>query len=169
MKAQELLREQFKQIHQFMEMTVGDVSKEALGKTEEGWTINSIGALYAHTVVAEDMMVNAMGRGGQPIVTQDGWAEKLGIDNPDPRQDEHYKEMQIDLATFSGYAKAVAESTDDFLANASEAELSKEVDGPLGKQPYITFLANIGVTHVAGHWGEIAALKGVQGLKGLPF
>ena len=47
--------------------------------------------------------------------------------------------------------------------------MEKEINGPAGKQPLITILANVGVTHGAGHWGEIAALKGVQGLKGLPF
>ena len=66
-------------------------------------------------------------------------------------------------------AGAVAAATDDFLANATDEELNKEVDSPVGKQPFITFFANIALTHAAGHWGEIAALKGVQGLKGLPF
>lgn len=164
MKAQELLREQFKQMHQFMEMTIGDVSAEVLKKTDDAWTLNSIGAIYAHTVLSEDTMVNGM-RGAATIVSQDGWAEKLGVKDASPGQ----KEMTIDLALFREYAKAVAESTDDYLANASEEEVSKEVESPMGKQAHLTFLANIGVTHVAGHWGEIAALKGVQGLKGLPF
>jgi hypothetical protein len=169
MKAKELLRAQFEQMHQFMDMTIGDVSNEVLEKTEQGWTINSIGALYAHTVIAEDMMVNGMGRGGKLILMQDGWSDKLGIKDPKPGQGEDYKEMTIDLPMFREYANAVAKSTDDFLANASEADLSKDVDRPGGKQPYITFLANNGVIHAALHWGEIAALKGVQGLKGLPF
>ena len=77
--------------------------------------------------------------------------------------------MTFDLEVFREYAKAVGTATDEFLASATDEQLEKEIDGPVGKQPYITFLANIGVTHVAGHWGEIAALKGVQGLKGLPF
>ena len=47
--------------------------------------------------------------------------------------------------------------------------LSKEIDGPFGKSTVIGFLSTIGLTHVAGHWGEIAALKGVQGQQGLPY
>ena len=170
MKAQELLRAQFEQAHQFMEMTIGDCSQETLDQKADGWTINSVGALYAHTVLSEDAMVNGMARGTQPLLERDGWAEKLGIDDPKPMQDEHYVDMKINLPAMREFAAAVAKETDEFLANASEEELMKEIDMPGGqKAPAITFLANIGLTHIAGHWGEIAALKGVQGLKGLPF
>ena len=78
-------------------------------------------------------------------------------------------DLTVDLVAFREYAKAVAAATDDFLANATDQEMNKEVDSPVGKQPFITYFANLGLTHIAGHWGEIAALKGVQGLKGLPF
>ena len=84
-------------------------------------------------------------------------------------QDEHYSELKINLPAMREFAAAVAKETDEFLTNASEDELMKEIDALGQKTPAITFLANIGLTHVAGHWGEIAALKGVQGLKGLPF
>ena len=170
MKAQELLRAQFEMAHQFMEMTIADCSQETLDKKADGWTINPVGALYAHTVIAEDAMVNGMARGKQPLLERDGWAEKLGIDESSPMQDERFSDMKINLSAMREFAAAVAKETDEFLANAPEDELMKEIDMPGGqKGTVITFLANIGLTHVAGHWGEIAALKGVQGLKGLPF
>ena len=168
MEARELLRAQFQTIHQFMDMTIADCSPEVLEKKDEAWTINKVGSLYAHLVLSEDMMLG-MGTGGDPVIKSDGWAEKLGIDDLSPRQDEHLADLTIDLKAFSEYAKAVAAATDDFLANAPDEQLNKEVESPMGKQPFITFFANIGLTHVAGHWGEIAALKGVQGMKGLPF
>ena len=169
MEAKELLRAQFKTIHQFLDMTIADCSPELLENKDAAWTINKVGSLYAHVVLAEDMMLNGMGTGRESVLKRDGWAEKLGIDDASPRQDEHLADLTIDLETFRGYAKAVAAATDDFLANATDEQLNKEVESPVGKQPFITFFANIGLTHVAGHWGEIAALKGVQGLKGLPF
>ncbi len=169
MEAVELLRSQFEMANQFMEMTIADCSQEVLEEKGEGWTINPIGSLYAHVYVAEDMMVNGLVRGVQPVLMSDGWQEKLGMSDPSPFQPEHYQEMKIDLPTFREYAKAVTKATDEFLASASEADLMRELDGPGGKQPALTFLAVIGLTHVAGHWGEIAALKGVQGLRGLPF
>ena len=169
MEAKELLRAQFQTMHQFLDMTIADCSPEVLEKRDNAWTINKIGALYAHIILAEDMMLNVMGKEGELVLKSDGWAEKLGIDNASPRQDEHLADLTIDLEAFREYAKAVAAATDDFLANATDEQFNREVESPVGKQPFITFFANIGLTHVAGHWGEIAALKGVQGLKGLPF
>ncbi len=169
MEAKELLRAQFQTMHQFLDMTIADCSPEVLENKDDAWTINKVGSLYAHVVLAEDMMLNGMGKGGALVLNSDGWAEKLAIENASPRQDEHLAGLTIDLEAFREYAKAVAAATDDFLANATDEQLNKEVDSPGGKQPFITFFANIGLTHIAGHWGEIAALKGVQGLKGLPF
>ena len=168
MEAKELLSAQFKTMHQFLDMTIADCTPEILEKKEDQWTINKIGALYAHIVLAEDVMLG-MGKGGELVLKRDGWEEKLGVNAASARQDENLAGLTIDLDTFRNYAKAVGAATDDFLANATDEELTKEVDSPVGKQPFITFFANIGLTHVAGHWGEIAALKGVQGLKGLPF
>ena len=168
MEARELLRPQFQTMHQFLDMTIADCSPEVLEQRDNGWTINKVGSLYAHTVLAEDAMLG-MGKGGELVFKSDGWAEKLGIDDASPRQDEHLADLTINLEAFREYAKAVASATDAFLANATDEQLNREVDSPVGKQPFITFFANIGLTHVAGHWGEIAALKGVQGLKGLPF
>ena len=155
-------------MHQFLDMTIADCSPEVLEKKDDAWTINKVGSLYAHVVLSEDTMLN-MGKGGELVLKSDGWAEKLGIDDASPRQDEHLADLTIDLEAFCKYAKAVAAATDDFLANATDEQLNKEVDSPVGKRPFIVYLANFGLTHIAGHWGEIAALKGVQGLKGLPF
>ena len=169
MEAKELLRAQFQTMHQFMDMTIADCSPEVLEKKDDAWTINKVGSLYAHTVLSEDMMLGGMVDGRELVLKGDGWEEKLGVSSVSARQDEELAAMTIDLDAFREYAKAVAAATDDFLANATDEELNKEIDSPVGKQPFITFFANIGLTHVAGHWGEIAALKGVQGLKGLPF
>ena len=169
MEAKELLREQFKTMHQFLDMTIADCTPEVIEKKDDAWTINKIGSLYAHIVLAEDMMVGGMGKGGETVLKSNDWEKKLGVDAASSRQDEALASMTIDLDVFREFAKAVGAATEEFLASATAEQLEKEIDGPVGKQPYITFLANIGLTHVAGHWGEIAALKGVQGLKGLPF
>ncbi len=169
MEAKELLRAQFQTMHRFLDMTIKDCAPEVIEKTDDAWTINKIGSLYAHIVLAEDMMLGGMGKGGEMVLKSDGWEEKLGVDAASARQDDALAGLTIDLEVFREYARAVGDATDEFLANATDEQLDREIDAPGGKQPYITFLANIGLTHVAGHWGEIAALKGVQGLKGLPF
>ena len=102
-----------------------------------------------------------------PVFKNGGWEEKLGISNVALRQDEELASLTIDLEVFREYAKAVGTATDEFLANATDEQLEKKIG--VSQMPLIEILANIGVPHMAEHWGEIAALKGVQGLKGLPF
>jgi hypothetical protein len=66
--------------------------------------------------------------------------------------------------------RVVKQATDDFLAVATAADFQREVDSPLGtKVPVSQFLGAFGIVHLGLHSGEIAALKGVHGLKGLPF
>lgn len=168
MNAIELLRGQFKAVHQFLDMTIADCTPEAATRSDEGWNIKPIGTIYAHIAAAEDMMVHGMVRGGTPILVRDGWNERLGIKEPTPSQDG-LKGFSGPIPLVREYAAAVFRETDEFLAGATESDLSHEVDTPIGKMQAMTYLANIVLTHCPGHWGEIAALKGVQGLKGLPF
>jgi hypothetical protein len=149
-------------------MTMADVSQATADRRIEGSTINTIGQIFGHVVVAEDSIVGGGLSGGLVLMT-DGWSEKIGISTPQPRQDAEWANAVIDLDAFRGYARAVFARTDALLASASDADLMKEMDTPLGKLPAIGFISNIGLTHTAQHWGEIAALKGVQGQKGLPF
>jgi hypothetical protein len=60
-------------------------------------------------------------------------------------------------------------ATDDFLATASDDALDAEVAAGGGKMPLGRWVGAVGVWHVMSHQGEISAVKGAQGLKGLPF
>jgi hypothetical protein len=74
------------------------------------------------------------------------------------------------LPSFREYAKAVYAATDAYVAGLGPADLERKVDtGFVGEQTVGFVVGNILVWHVAEHNGEIAALKGAQGLKGLPF
>ena len=65
------------------------------------------------------------------------------------------------------YAKSVGADTEEVLTTATDEQSEQEIG--VSKRPLIPIRADIGLPHRAEHWGEIAALKGVQGLKGLPF
>ncbi len=74
----------------------------------------------------------------------------------------------MDLAPFREYAAAVYRATDEYLAQATDAELARVIDaGFAPPMPISTFVGNIMLWHVATHQGEISALKGVQGINGL--
>lgn len=66
------------------------------------------------------------------------------------------------------YRDAVRAATDRYLADLTADELDRQIDLMGSQRPVADALA-IMVVHIATHAGEIAALKGTQGLKGLPF
>jgi hypothetical protein len=78
--------------------------------------------------------------------------------------------VKLNLAPFREYAKAVYAATDAYIAGLSDADLERKVQtGFVGEQTVAFVMSSILAWHAAQHTGEIAALKGVQGLKGLPF
>lgn len=169
--AVDILRAALKQCHQVLEGTMADVSSEALHWQPPG-TANSIGANYAHIVTGEDFLVNAMVRKGPPMLAT-SWAGKTGLSELPPvggGMHEWGQRVQIDLDALRAYAQAVYASTDDYLATLSDADLGTAVDAPQFGNPAIgNFVGNIVLANLGWHTGEIAALKGVQGLKGYPF
>jgi hypothetical protein len=166
MDSRELLRSQFRFAHQFLEMALDDVSPETAAVKVGGSTINTIAHIYGHAVVSEDAFVSGALGEGISVLEGGGWADRTGIPVAKPRQDEEWGKLSIDFAATREYAKSVYEATDKFLATAPEDVLFREADGPVGK---VRLFPEIMLTHTAQHWGEIAALKGVQGMKGLPF
>lgn len=166
MDAREMLRRQFRFAHEFIEMALDDITPEIANKRIDGATINTIAHVYGHSVVAEDAFVSGAVPGTQTVLESGGWSEKTGIPVAKPVQDEEWGKLTIDLAATRQYAKEVYEATDRFLARAPDDVLLREVDGPGHK---VMVFPEMMLTHTAQHWGEIAALKGVHGLKGLPF
>ncbi len=169
MDVKTLLREQMQSLHGTMEAAIGDCSGDAVSKKHPGATINSIGAVYAHTIFSEDGLVNGLIRGGTPVYLAGGWAPKVGVDMPQGGMEPDWT-VSFDLSLFRQYAAAVYQSTDEYLASASDADLAKVVDaGFAPAMPTSSFFANILAWHAATHQGEISALKGVQGVDGLVF
>jgi hypothetical protein len=166
MDSRELLRSQFRFAHQFLEMALDDVTPETAATKVGGSTINTIAHIYGHAVVSEDAFVSGAMGTETSVLEAGGWAGKTGIPVAKPRQDEEWGKLEINFAATREYAKAVYEATDSFIATAPEDIIFREVDGPGRK---VRLFPEIMLTHTAQHWGEIAALKGVQGMKGLPF
>ena len=169
MDARDLLRGQLTWVHQLLDGTMSDCSQETADFQGEGWTVNPISAIYAHIAMTQDGIVHGLVQGRPTLLETDGWAERLGIEAAGPRDDSSWAGKTFDLATVRAYAAAVQAATDAFLAEAGDDVLERPMETPMGEQRAIDVLANVGVTHVASHWGEIAALRGVRGEKGLPF
>ena len=170
MKVQDAARQQLG----FWHGACGAIMKDcgdALNKQLPNATITSIGSIYAHMVFAEDAIVNGMLQ-GKPIMYQsDGWEAKTGSPYPGnpPSMGEWAKTFKMDYAKFQEYANAVFANTDSYLAGLADADLDKKVQTPAGEQTVAWAVTTLLATHAPQHVGEIAALKGVQGMKGLPF
>ena len=66
------------------------------------------------------------------------------------------------------YTAAVFAGIDDLLAGMEDADLEREVDYGFGKYS-AGWGFNIMLLNTFSHTGEIAVLKGLQGLKGYPM
>ena len=161
------LQEQMQSLHGTMEAAIRDCSADALTRKLPGSTINSIGAVYAHTIFSEDGLLNGLIRGGTPVYFAGGWAPKVGLEMPQGGMEPDW-DVTLDISLFREYAAAVYKSTDEYLATVTEADLNRVIDaGFAPPMPVRSFVANIFAWHVATHQGEISALKGVQGFNGL--
>ena len=66
------------------------------------------------------------------------------------------------------YAEAVCGATNDYLASLTEEDLDRRVSF-FGQDSTVAGVLARLVTHMSGHVGEIAAVKAMQGVMGLPF
>ncbi|GAB4457838.1 MAG: hypothetical protein Fur0044_51150 [Anaerolineae bacterium] len=167
-----LLRQQFQMGHQFLEGTVQGVAAEHAHWTPPG-KAQPLGANYAHVVISEDGLINMLLKGTPPLMASD-WEGKIGLSEMPPQAppwNEWASRVRVDLDTLRGYAQAVYGATDSYLASLSDEDLNRPLDLSavgLGQQTVGSFLSTL-VFNIHTHTGEIACLKGLQGLQGYPF
>lgn len=171
MNAIALLRQQFKDAHEGMEMTMDDVTDEVANFHETGKAV-PVGAAYAHAVMSEDMTLSMIILQKKPLYEK----EDLGFSVPPPDM-EHwsdyenwYKIVEVNLKKLRAYAKKVYQATDDYLAILKEEDLDKQLEVPgMGQKPLGYLLNNWMLLHFASLNGEVSAAKGFQGKKGYPW
>ncbi len=167
MDGKSILRQQWQAMHGYLEAAITDCTPSVLTRRLPGATINSAGAIYAHTVFSEDGLLNGLVRGSTPIYHSQGWAQKIGIDMPQGSMEPAW-DINFDLDVFREYAAAVYRASDGYLADATDAELARTVEpGFVPPLAVSKLIADLLVWHAATHQGEISALKGVQGVNGL--
>jgi hypothetical protein len=150
---------------------MGDIALEELtpevAHFDAGGTTNTIAQLLAHLTVGEDGGFNRMIMGGERLIETNGWAEKIGI--PLERGAVWGKEWRLNIDAFREYREGVKLSASKYIETMDLADLDKEVEAFNGPRPIHNIIQIVVVNHMLGHAGEISTLKGIQGLKGLPF
>ncbi len=149
--------------------TLQDTTDSQLNWNPPG-TVNSIKATFLHLVTCEDVYIQEVLQ-NKPLVWQSGgWDKRIGLENIPGVGDgwEQVKLANLTLAPLLEYNQAVWSATDVYLDKLDNEELTRVVrfyDDDVPAAAVLVFL----VTHSSGHLGEIAAVKGMQGAKGLPF
>jgi uncharacterized damage-inducible protein DinB len=152
--------------HRMGDIALAELTPE-VAHYEAGGTTNSIAQLLAHMTTGEDGAINRVAKGGTRLIELKDWAAETGI--PTERGAIWTKDWRLNIDAFTQYREAVKASANEYLANLSADELEREVEWFSGPRPLHSLLQIIVIHHTLGHSGEISTLKGMQGLKGLPF
>ncbi|HEX5416365.1 MAG TPA: DinB family protein [Chloroflexota bacterium] len=167
----EFLRGQYQQAHGWLEGTMERVTDEVAQK-QPGGVATAIGAQYGHIAVSEDYMINGLLRGEAPVMatTRAGQTGLSALPPGGENWGDWAREVQAEVTTLRSYAQDVYAATDSYLASLADSELARPIDLSfigLGMQN-VGFVLTMMLANVNNHCGEIACLKGLQGLKGYP-
>jgi hypothetical protein len=165
----QVLKSSFELAHMVFNAVVGDLSDEMARHRLPGGMVPTAGAMIAHMLYGEDMMVGQVS--GEPmLIDSNGWGAKTGIVRVSPAMTPDWLTQDFNLAGLKEYAQAVFARTEAFLERASAADLDKKMPTPIGGEVSgAEYLGGFAVVHIAEHTGEVSTLKGAQGAKGLPF
>lgn len=165
------LIESFESAWQVLEQTIEDCPEEVRHWRGEGATIGSPVRVYAHAVLAADVLVHEILLGRPTVLELDGWRSAGPVDLPaTPLQDEALVDApEPDLDALRPYAAAVRGAIAEYIGGLSDAALVEVVETPMGPMSVASLVSRFVVWHLGLHTGEIAALVGVRGHRGLPF
>ncbi len=156
-----------------LSQVTGDLTQEQADWTPPG-IANPIGASYWHAISSADEIINGWGQGEAPLHQREGWRERvLTVAAPEPERGGDYlayfRAIRVDLAALNEYAEAVAGAAQGWLASLAPEDLERQMETPIGELSLAQLVETFVIWHINAHCGEIAALKGCQGVKGYPF
>jgi len=172
------IRESLKNARGTLEATMADVT-EPVAHVDPAGTAHSIAATYAHVIASEDGIVNGMLK-NTALLAATAFKNKTGLSLPHPEMNAEWeknykawaKALVVNLAQLREYAQAVYKMTDEYLASLTDESLEEPVDVSsigMGQVTKAYIVDRFLVGHTDNITGEIAVLKGTQGLKGYPF
>lgn len=165
-----LLKSAFHASHTWYQGTVADVSEEQANTLPAG-RAHPIAAQMAHLVHSEDAMVSMLS-GQAPLWEREGYGQRLGLPMLFSQTSEGSRAFRCKPADLADYTKAVYAQTDSYLGSLEPDDLDRDIDltsWGIGIRPLGGVLTGMVIGNNFAHTGEIAALKGTQGLQGYPF
>ena len=155
---------------QILEMIMADVTPGQAHWLPQG-TAHSVAATYAHAALGTDWQINSLFQEGTPLFAGE-WAGKTGVSEPSPAQTlEWAQTVKVELPALRQYAQAVYANALAFVDSLTEEDLERKIDLSFigfGEQTLSWCLSAVVEGHLRDLGGEIATVKGLQGLKGYP-
>src|SRR3990172_6004311 len=167
----DFVRASLRQMHNTYNDAIGDLTPEQLH-----WRANENGLPIAfilwHYVRTEDNVIQFVLQRKPTVWLEGGWDQKFALDRVAQGTGMSLTEAQaLRIASkeeWQRYMQAVWQATDDFLASRDDAYLQEKTTvKPLGEMPIQNAIGNMCLTHGFTHLGEIAHLRGLQGLRGM--
>jgi uncharacterized damage-inducible protein DinB len=149
--------------------TSGRVLKE-LKQHEYEWRpscgCNSIGLILFHVSRSEDQFLSKI-QGKPQLWDTEKWYDKLKMAQTEAGS--HYTADQVDAfpcpdgANLAAYFEAVRAKAVGFLAGESAADLDQKITvTPFPGETTVAAMFSLIVNHAAGHFGEMAYIRGIQ-------
>lgn len=154
-----------------LEQAFGIMNVSAAGMTDEqynfnaGGTCNTPAKSHVHAASSIDFFINLII--GQGKTHWDAVAKAHGLPESPLAIWQH--EAPIPFAPIDQYSKDVQNAALEVVSKLTADDLDREFETNFIGKKSGSFLLQLTCVHVTGHGGDIAAIKGMQGLKGLPF
>jgi uncharacterized damage-inducible protein DinB len=165
----EFFRRLFAAAHRQLDASMKDTTAEQFN-----WvpceTANPISATFIHCLNSEDFFVQVILQGKRLLWEEGGYMEKTGVKKTPGYGGgwEEFRHMQVEIGPLLDYQKTVWAGTDVYLQTLTPEDLERKVKFAGGERSVADMLI-LSAGHTFSHAGEISALKGVQGVKGLPY
>jgi hypothetical protein len=165
------IKDQLGTAHNELDTALKDTTPDQFNWSPPG-TISPISAVLVHTLAGEDLFIQELIRGKPQLWNAGEWARRIGVPaapgGPERNVWDEYRKLKVPMEPVMEYKQELFAATDAWLASLPPEELDRPVNF-FGRIHPVGGILMITVTHLCCHAGEIAALKGMQGVKGLPY
>jgi hypothetical protein len=161
-----LLKSEFEQMRRHVNGIIQGLTKDALLWTHPGIS-NSIGTILLHIFHGEDRLIRCELQGISSLWETDHWSRQIGIADL-PIRGQEWTDIDIRGLQFESllaYNQAVEMATMAYLNKLSDTDLETRVEIYGNWQSRAETLFSV-IIHNTSHAGEIATLKGLQGMRG---
>ena len=148
----------------FIDLWVNGMTDEEYNWKPSG-TCHPVSKLHAHILFYLDLSIHLVLGANPSTWGQFATKEGLGANVAEIWSSD----TSITLSAMQEYAKGLKGSVETFFDSISETDLDREVDTRFLGTQSVGWMLTFITYHNLIHTGEIAAVKGMQGLKGLPI